>query len=238
MCFICQDFKINLGHETKFCPKNTCKKCGKKGHTKMGCMIDYKDLPLPNEILFKIFSYLPIQDLHQCSLVSKRLREICLSDKFEKYNLFLQTIDELKEKIGESKRVFNLRSSLALPLTQRMKDWQVPFLPEVRNYVIFRLILATLPKLESILVYYRERDIEKVQHKDKRMTEIIGYAKRMELERYQKSADQTEYFQQIQERVKKIEEKRKELKRKNEEISEQNKRLRGNEAMPEGQRNK
>ena len=70
------------------------------------------------------------------------------------------------------------------------------------------------------------------------MTEIIGYAKRMELERYQKSADQTEYFQQIQERVKKIEEKRKELKRKNEEINEQNKRLRGNDTIPEGQRNK
>ena len=141
MCFICQDFKINIGHETKFCPKNTCKKCGKKGHTKMGCMIDYKDLPLPNEILFKIFSYLPIQDLHQCSLVSKRLREICLSDKFEKYNLFLQTINEVKEKIGETENLFYLRSSLsptALPLTQRMKDSQMAFLPEVRSYVIYR----------------------------------------------------------------------------------------------------
>ena len=39
------------------------------------------------------------------------------------------------------------------------------------------------------------------------MTEIIGYAKRMELDRYQKSTDKTDYFQRIQKRVKRLKEK-------------------------------
>ena len=71
-CYLCEDFKINVGHETKWCPKNICKKCGQNGHTKMDCMVDFENCPLPNEILFMIFGYLNQKDKSQWSMVCKR----------------------------------------------------------------------------------------------------------------------------------------------------------------------
>ena len=82
MCFVCQEFKVNVGHETKWCPKNICKKCGQNGHTKMSCLVDFKSLPLPNEILFKIFDYLDAEDLNKCSQASNSFKNIC--DELEK----------------------------------------------------------------------------------------------------------------------------------------------------------
>ena len=78
MCYICQEYKSNEGHETKWCLKNICKKCGQKGHTKIGCMSEMEDLPFPNEILDKIVSFLNIKDLDKFSKVSKRCAKICL----------------------------------------------------------------------------------------------------------------------------------------------------------------
>ena len=54
-CFLCQDFKINVGHDTESCPQRTCKKCGQCGHSKLECMAGFEIFPLPNEIIFKIF---------------------------------------------------------------------------------------------------------------------------------------------------------------------------------------
>ena len=71
-CYLCEDFKISVGHETKWCPKNICKKCGQNGHTKMDCMVNFENCPLPNEILFMIFGYLNQKDKSQWSMVCKR----------------------------------------------------------------------------------------------------------------------------------------------------------------------
>ena len=76
-CFICQDFSINTGHSAYWCPKVICKKCGKKGHAKIKCMINLENFPLPDEIVLKIFSYLSVYDLAKCSQVSKRWKNIC-----------------------------------------------------------------------------------------------------------------------------------------------------------------
>merc|ERR1712018_902990 len=38
-CFICQDYKANIGHETKFCPNSKCKHCGQIGHFRMNCVV-------------------------------------------------------------------------------------------------------------------------------------------------------------------------------------------------------
>ena len=78
MCYICQEHESNEGHETKWCPKNTCKKCGQNGHTKIVCMSEMEDLPYPNEILNKIVSFLNVKDLEKFSKVSKKCSEICL----------------------------------------------------------------------------------------------------------------------------------------------------------------
>ena len=39
------------------------------------------NMPFPNEILFKILSYLNLEDLDLCSQVSKRVRKICQNQK-------------------------------------------------------------------------------------------------------------------------------------------------------------
>ena len=77
MCYICQEHKISEGHETKWCPKNFCKQCGQKGHTKIGCMSGMEDLPFSKKILDKIVSFLNIKDLDKFSKVSKKVFEIC-----------------------------------------------------------------------------------------------------------------------------------------------------------------
>jgi len=38
-CFICQDFKKNVGHATKLCPENSCEKCRSRGHSLLQCEI-------------------------------------------------------------------------------------------------------------------------------------------------------------------------------------------------------
>ena len=95
VCFTCQDFQKNVGHTTKWCPKNVCQKCGENGHVKTGCMFGLEDFPLPNEIILQIFGYLNGKDLEQCTKVSKRFEDIC-------------NTRQLKEKIKVEEQVFNL----------------------------------------------------------------------------------------------------------------------------------
>ena len=95
ICFTCQDFKVNVGHETKWCPKNICKKCGQNSHTKIGCMVDYENLPLPNEILLKIFDYLDDEELDKCSKVSVKINEIC--DKLIKSRESKETMQSIQQ---------------------------------------------------------------------------------------------------------------------------------------------
>ena len=54
----------------------------------MECMANMENLPLPNEILLKIFGYLSIKDLNQCAQVSKRVRETSLELKKKKENIY------------------------------------------------------------------------------------------------------------------------------------------------------
>ena len=68
-CYKCVNFKVKVGHETKWCPKNICKKCGQNGHTKIDCMVDFKNFPLPKEVLRGIYSNLNHKDQNQWSKV-------------------------------------------------------------------------------------------------------------------------------------------------------------------------
>ena len=96
ICFICQDFEKNVGHATKWCPKNVCQKCGQNGHVKMGCMFGLEDFPLPNEILFQILGYISEKDLERSAKVSKRFKEIYDIRKLEeKKTLRNHVVNEL-----------------------------------------------------------------------------------------------------------------------------------------------
>ena len=94
LCLICQDFKLNVGHETKWCPSIVCKKCGQIGHAQMECMFEMENLPMPDEILLKILGYLNLGDLIECSKVSKRLKGICLDKKLS-YHTYHSAISYL-----------------------------------------------------------------------------------------------------------------------------------------------
>ena len=133
ICYICQDFKWSVGHDTKWCPKNTCKRCGHKGHSQIGCMAGKENLPLPDEIILRIFGYLDLKDLDRCASVSKRVRQICLDDSL-KYNEFL-----LNEwMIGNFPKVYALNTPLVIPLPQS-RNWHESFQLELRNCMVFRL---------------------------------------------------------------------------------------------------
>ena len=80
LCLICQDFKLHVGHETKWCTSIVCKKCCQIGHAQIECMFGMENLPMPDEILLKILRYLNLGDLISCSKVSKRLKGICLDE--------------------------------------------------------------------------------------------------------------------------------------------------------------
>ena len=99
-CIICQDFKINIGHDSESCPQNPCKKCGQSGHTKLECMVGFENFPLPNEIIFKIFSYLDNQTLYQCCKVSKKFRGISLRNHDKSWQLLITT-DLRNQKIDK-----------------------------------------------------------------------------------------------------------------------------------------
>ena len=76
ICFVCQDFEANVGHQTKWCPKIICQKCGQPGHVKLHCMIGFENMPLPNEVLFKILNFLNSKDLAKCSQVCTRFGNV------------------------------------------------------------------------------------------------------------------------------------------------------------------
>ena len=198
MCYICQDFKLNIGHETKWCPKNTCKTCGQKGHAQMGCMVGKENLPLPDEIIIKIFGYLNLKDLDQCARVSKRIKQICLDNSL-KYNEFLSN----EWMTRQFPKEHALNTPLAIPL-QQSQIWHQSFLPELRNCMVFRLVLATLPKLKGIMAHYKETDMLKLMIKENRIQRICDNLKNAEKGYYINDNDKETYLKHIEERVQKI----------------------------------
>ena len=87
ICIGCQDFETNVGHQGEWCPNIICQKCGQPGHTKIHCMTGLENMPLPNEVLFKILNFLnSSKDLARCSQVNTKFRDVVL-DNHEKYLL-------------------------------------------------------------------------------------------------------------------------------------------------------
>ena len=76
ICLVCQDFEVNVGHQAKWCPKIICQKCGQPGHVKLHCMIGFENMPLPNEVLYKILNFLFSKDLAKCSQVCTRFGDV------------------------------------------------------------------------------------------------------------------------------------------------------------------
>ena len=134
-CFICQDFKINVGHDTKSCPENTCKKCGQRGHIKLECMLGFENFPLPNEIIFKIFNYLDTQTLYYCCQVSKRIRSICLSDQLKSNSMLLKVVDLM----NKDPNMYITNESAKAQAMLHSKEWHISINSDFRNHLVYRL---------------------------------------------------------------------------------------------------
>ena len=54
VCFLCQEYEIDIGHQTILCPKQFCKICQQKGHFAMNCKTFCKDFVTKDEQIVKI----------------------------------------------------------------------------------------------------------------------------------------------------------------------------------------
>ena len=54
VCFLCQEYEIDIGHQTIMCPKQFCKICQQKGHFAMNCKTFCKDFVTKDEQMVKI----------------------------------------------------------------------------------------------------------------------------------------------------------------------------------------
>ena len=54
ICFLCQEYEVDIGHQTILCPKQFCKKCHQAGHFAMNCKIFCKDFVTKDEQLVKV----------------------------------------------------------------------------------------------------------------------------------------------------------------------------------------
>ena len=54
ICFLCQEYEVDIGHQTILCPKQFCKKCHQAGHFAMNCKIFCKDFVIKDEQLVKV----------------------------------------------------------------------------------------------------------------------------------------------------------------------------------------
>ena len=54
ICFLCQEYEVDIGHQTILCPKQFCKKCHQAGHFAMNCKTFCKDFVTKDEQLVKL----------------------------------------------------------------------------------------------------------------------------------------------------------------------------------------
>ena len=156
LCWICQKFKVHVGHETKSCPSIICKKCGKSGHAKMGCMFEMENLPLPDEILLKILGYLNLGDLIECSKVSKRLKGVCL-DKTLSYHTYHSAIIHLS--LQDVKIIINvLKVSPSIMETELEVSTKTPEKTKKRFLKNSRFWECWKVPLKQGLLSYEKRD--------------------------------------------------------------------------------
>ena len=184
LCLICQDFKLNVGHETKWCPSIVCKKCGQIGHAQMECMFEMENLPLPDEILLKILGYLNLGDLIECSKVSKRLKEVCL-DKTLSYHTYHSAIIHLS--LQDEKIIINvLKDSPNILETEVEVSTKTPEKTKKRFLKISRFWECWKVPLKQGLLSYEKRDnkiiLEVVPFQTKRPFEVIEEADKTDQE--------------------------------------------------------
>ena len=54
VCFLCQEYETDIGHQTILCPKQFCKKCHQRGHFAMNCKKICKDFVTKDEQFVKL----------------------------------------------------------------------------------------------------------------------------------------------------------------------------------------
>ena len=80
LCFICQEYQSEIGHQTSSCPEVTCKKCGLKGHFGINCEIVDLSITDGEASVFKPDNFIKVKNMK--SLLKKELDNQAINDGF------------------------------------------------------------------------------------------------------------------------------------------------------------
>ena len=103
VCFLCQDYKVNVSHETSSCPNRECKKCGQKGHFRWDCMVDDESL-IQTEVCIE-------KEIKSENCIKKEIKtENCIKKEIKTENV---TSDEFSKE-EENSLMYCLESTFCL----------------------------------------------------------------------------------------------------------------------------
>ena len=186
VCFLCQEYEIDIGHQTILCPKQFCKRCHQRGHFAMNCKTLCKDFVTKNEQFVKLenedetkteiyFDDLP------CKVETKMESSIEIKKGLVKSeNLNCDEFSKSEEKA----LMYYLESMPSKNTKKRKLDSELSVLPveQVRQKIIEKLSndLITLTeckrKMEKELinkVQVKELELQKYQSKEENRFELI-----------------------------------------------------------------
>ena len=81
VCFLCQDYKVNVSHETSSCPTCECKKCGQRGHFRWDCLVVDESFIQPEVCIEK--------EIKSENCIKKEIKtENCIKKEIKTENVF------------------------------------------------------------------------------------------------------------------------------------------------------
>ena len=190
VCFLCQEYETDIGHQTILCPKQFCKKCHQRGHFAMNCKIFCKDFVTKDEQFVKLENeYETKTEIYCDDLLCKvdTKMESSIEIKKDLVKSENQNRDEFSK--SEEKALMYCLESMPSKNTKKRKvdselsvDEIVLPVEQVRQKIIEKLsndlitLIKSKRKMEKELinkVQVKELELQKYQSKEENRFEVM-----------------------------------------------------------------